>query len=228
MVGQKLTPAIKKKIKKDWHACFPHLTIREKRFSLSRIVGPLLITLGLDTKSYNNEYYPNFGVHNLCKSLDFLTRILDEPLRIIKTKAPDSLSFMRHEKGLYLEMAERMRQQIILPFEGPVSLSMIINAYQKYTDNRIVTIDQLEDPALIAAWAGQSDKAEQALEWGYQQLIRWDLTSEQLEEEGGSPEAWRDQMKERISKPEELRQICQQQIIQHNLTYIPQEPLILE
>ena len=227
-IGQKLTPTIKKKTKKDWHACFPDLIMENKSFGLSRLVGPLLITLGFGTKSFDNEYYPGFGVHNLCRDLDFLSSTLDGPLRIIKSRAPDSLSYNRHEQGLYLEMAERMRQQIILPYEGSISLSMITHAYKTYTDNRIVTMGQLEDPALIAAWAGQPDQAEEALDWGYHQLIRWNLTAEQLKEEGGSAEAWRDQMSQRISQPNVLHNICQRQIIQHHLTSIPQEPLLLE
>jgi len=226
----KITSSFKKKVKKDWHTQLPSFTIREKTFNLSRVVGPLLITIGFGVPRGNEDYEPNFGVHNLCNIEEALYSMLDEPLRTIRTNGPDSITVRGHEAGKYLEAAERMKTQAYLPLEGTISVSMIWEAYRKYhgIHPNSGLIDQLQDPALIAAWAGRPDIAQKALDWGYGEFLKWPENLQYDPDYGSSPEAWRASMEERIAHPEVLRKISKQEIIKHNLTYIPQEELIPE
>lgn len=221
----KITPAFKKRILKDWQACFPNLIIKPP-LSLSRRVGPLLLSVGFDIKSGRDQYYPGFGVHNLCNTIDFLTSTLNTPLRTIRTNAQDWLTVRSHEEGQYVEAAERMRQQAPLPLDGPISLNMIIEAYMKYVEKHgSTTIDLLQDPALIAAWAGQREVAERVLDWGYKDFATW---PEKSHEKRGGLEGWYKDMKERIAHPERLRAIVEEQVVFHKLEHIPMEELVID
>ena len=70
----------------------------------------------------------------------------------------------------------------------------------------------LQDPALIAAWAGQQEIAERALKWGYEQFSRG---APQFQGDAGGLEGWHKDMKERIAHPERLRAIVEEQIVLH-------------
>jgi len=194
---------------------------------LSRRVGPLLITLACGVKSGRENYYPEFGVHNLSYPLDFMTSTLNEPLRTLRTNAPDSLTVRAHEKGDYVEAAARMKVQALLPFEGPISLSMIIEAYQQYAIRMpaLCSASTFQDPALIAAWAGRAELAREMIEWGLKGISKW---SKDSQERLGGLHGWYKDMEARIADPQKLRQIVEEQVIFHKLTHIPEEELIID
>ena len=221
----KITPSFKKKILKDWQSCLTTLTIKPPG-ALSRRVGPLLISVGFGVARGSEYYEPGFSVHNLAQEMDFLTGILGEPLRSLRSNTPDWLTVRAHDKGDYVEAAGRMKAQARLPLEGPISLSMIVAAYRRYWEQHgSDTIDVIQDPALIAAWAGQDALAKELLEWGYQDFKTWPQESH---DKRGGLEGWRKDMEERISNPEKLRQIVEEQVIFHKLTHIPEEPLLID
>lgn len=214
----KITPAFKKRILKDWHVYFPSLTI-DPPLCLTRRVGPLLIYIGFDIKSGRDYYYPGFGVHNLCRPFDVLTRALSTDLE----GSPSHFSVWGHEEGRYIEAAERLRKQAPLPIEGPISLSMIIQAYKNYVKEKgSQTISLMQDPALIAAWAGQQSVAKEALQWGYEEFAQWEP---EWREDYGGLEGWHKDMKEKIADPEKLQSIAEEQVIFHKLEHIPMEEL---
>lgn len=221
----KITPSFKKKILKDWQAHIPTLTIKPPG-SLSRRVGPLLISVGFGVARGSEYYEPGFSVHNLAQEMDFLTGILGEPLRTLRSNAPDWLTVRAHDKGDYVEAAERMKAQARLPLDGPIPLSMIVAAYKKYREeHRLTTVKLIQDPALIAAWAGQGALAKELLEWGLEGFLTW---PQETQNEFGGPDGWRKDMEERISNPEKLRHIVEEQVIFHKLTHIPGEELIID
>jgi hypothetical protein len=215
-----LTPALKKKITRDWLEFFTGLGVK-KPMIFGRRVGPLLISIGLQPK-FGSEYYePGFSVHNLSREIDFLTANLDEPLRTIRTNAPDTLKVMFHDRN-YREAAERMRAQALLPLEGSVPLKTVIHVYKTYVAKHRYPelIDQLEDPAMIAVWAGEPELAQQALEWGYETLETW---SEPVQKGQGGVDAWRAKMEQIIANPEKLRAITRQEVEKHKLSHLPYE-----
>jgi hypothetical protein len=221
----KITPAFKKRVLKDWQVCFPTLVIKPP-LSLSRRIGPLLISIGFDIQSDRGNYYPGFGVHNLSSPRDFLISTLDTDLRTIRTNATDWVTVRGHEEGKYIEAAERMKQQSPLPLKGPISLNMVIKAYKKYTEEtRTMSISLVQDPALIAAWAGQKEIAEKALNWGYEQFS---TGGPQFQQDAGGLEGWYKDMKEKIAHPETLRAIVEEQVVFHKLSHIPMEELVID
>ncbi len=221
MSRAKITPAFRKRVLKDWHVFFPSLTI-DSPACLTRRVGPLLISLGFDVKSGREYYYPGVGVHNLCNPLDFMTSTLSTDLH----GSPSFFSVLGHHEGRYIEATERMRNQSPLALEGPISLSMIIKAYKNYTNSpRSKSISLIQDPALIASWAGQEKIAQEALNWGYNEFKTW---SERSHERHGSLEGWLKGMQEKISNPETLREIAEEQARFHKVDHIPMEELIID
>jgi hypothetical protein len=221
----KTPPSFRKVILRDWHECIPTLIIR-KPMAISRRAGPLLISIGFDVRGDREYYMQGFCAHNLSNPLDFLAAALDTPLRTIRTNAPDFLTVRGHEKEDYLEAAERMKKQALLPLEGPISLQMIIKAYKAYVAaGNSVSIRVVQDPALIAAWAGQNELAKDALEWGYKEFATWPELSHERQ---GGLNMWYKAMQEKIANPEKLRQIAEEQAIFHKVDHIPMEELIID
>lgn len=220
-----ITPKDRKQIVNDWLTCYPNLFIH-KPLSLCRRVRPLPLFIGFEVCRSRKPYSPGFGVHCLCTPLDFISSILDVPLRTAKTNAPDSLSIIGHNKGQYVEAAERMKNQARLPLEGPINLNQVIEAYKNYlAQGRPKTISLVEDPALIAAWAGQDKIARDTLEWGYQEFSTWSENSHERQE---GLDEWHEAMKEKIANPQKLCEIVNEQVIFHKLDHIPCEELIID
>ncbi|HUX79211.1 MAG TPA: hypothetical protein VMW10_05645 [Alphaproteobacteria bacterium] len=217
----KITPSFKKRILRDWNTCFPSL-LPDGTLSLGRRVGPLLLSVGFDVSRGREDYEPGVGVHNLSNSLDFLTSTLNTNLK----GSPSHITVRAHEEGRYIEAAERMKQQSPLPLEGPITLNMIVGAYEKYVEKEgSSVIDLLQDPALIAAWAEQKEKAEKALRWGYEEFAKWEP---EWRERYGGLEGWYKDMQERISNPAKLRAIAEEQAIFHKVDHIPMEELVID
>jgi hypothetical protein len=218
-----ITKPFLKKVADDWNRCFPNLTL-DNEFGLSRIVGPLLIYVGFDVISKNEEYYPQFGVHNLARRESYLTCMLSRPLRILQPKAASWLSLEGHDEGHYISLAEQMKKMAHLPLQGTVSVSMVFEAYKKYVARNIdfYLIDQFQDPALIAAWSGQLEKADECLEWGFGEFLKWE---EEAQKKYGGRDGWYTKMQQRIHDSEMLQRIVEEEIAKHGLTHIPREEL---
>ncbi|MBW8309453.1 MAG: hypothetical protein K0M45_07460 [Candidatus Paracaedibacteraceae bacterium] len=234
----KITATIKKKVKIDWQQQLPSLTAgaEPQRFYLSRLVGPLMIGISFDTKSFNNEYYPVFSAKTLLEVRDHLGRTLSKDLMNSRINiAGDKIDFIvsisvkRHEKGEYIEAAQLMKEQALLPLEGPISISMVADAYQQYAKRPGTSFQMalIQDPALIAAWGGRDDLAQKYLDWGYETYKDW-MANRRNPEIDDNPEEWLKTMQARIADPETLRQNVKEMIVKHKLGYLPQEDLILE
>lgn len=232
----KITAAFKKKVKQNWQEQIPSLIFDPKIFFVSRLVGPLNIRVSFDTKTFNNDYYPVFNVQNLSTIKDYLCQTMRSSLMNSRINAAGekitsvvSISMNRHEKGDYIEAANLMKEQARLPLEGGVSISIIWDAYQRYCieEPGYFSVSLLEDPALIAAWAGREDIARKSLDWGYETYKAWCATLQKPDPKH-NPDAWLAMMKKRIADPETLRRNVVEMIKKHKLEYLPQEELIPE
>ena len=171
-----ITPALKKKYKKDWNTLFANF-YAENYYVLSKRVGPIIISITFDVGSDREYYKPGFSVYNLCDPSDAITACLYDILRSERTNGLDFITVLGHESGKYITAAERMKSQYPFLNESPISLNQIIQAYKDYCQvhpnaNRL----HYSDPALIAAWAGKLDLAQELLEWGYNIFKKLPLT----------------------------------------------------
>jgi hypothetical protein len=66
--------------------------------------------------------------------------------------SPVYITVRAHEKGDYIETAQLMKEQALLTLEGPISISMIADAYQQYAKRPGTPFQMalIRDPALIA------------------------------------------------------------------------------
>lgn len=211
-----ITPTIRKRIIKDWQSSIPSMTI--DRYGIRRRVGPLLISVSFEVRSYKTAYVTEFCLHNLCYPQECLFAILSRELGVIER--------YEHEGGAYVDAARRMKEQALLPLEGPVSLSMIFEAYKNYLETqREINLPSIQDPALIAAWAGDDIKAREYLEWGTSVFETW---PEHVQLRRGPVDRWRQEMEHMIAHPEILRKTAEDQAILHKVAHIPEEELLLD
>lgn len=216
----KIDNKMKTKITNDWLTEFPgYKKVRPQAWK--KRVGPLCFNMGYDMGYLSIEYKIRGSYFNLSNPLDFTCANLSfEP----KSFHCFQIRWERHEQGRYKQAAQELREQAPIPLDGPVTLSQIINAYKNNPELEYLTSKrELEDPALIAAWAGKIDLAKELLDWAkpyYEK--RFNSPSSQNTEE------WYQSMLIRISNPEKLRQTVEEQVVFHKLTKIPCEKLIID
>jgi hypothetical protein len=213
----KIDRKMRTKITNDWLMEFPSYK-KFKPCAWKKRVGPLEFHAGYSV-DYGTNIKPGISYFNLSNPLEFMCANLS-----IEPKSRRySLTWLQHEKGLYKEAAAELRQLAPIPIEGSVTLSQIINAYKNYAGH-ITDERHFEDPALIAAWAGKKDLAEQCLEWGleaYQQ-------NRKVPYQGTSFGDWYQSMSKKIANPEALQKTVEEQVIYHKLTKIPYEELVID
>jgi hypothetical protein len=126
------------------------------------------------------------------------------------SKPPYSYIKPKEHKEEYLGAFESLKKQAWIPFEGPVTLDDIFNGYIKLAMSipiKLLPFSNAGTPSLVAAWAGEFDKAEQYLDWGCKILDEDDKPHKPL-----TRADFRKFHEEMISDPEYLRQLVEDNI----------------
>lgn len=126
----KLSPAIKEQITTDWKAPFPDLGIYKPMWLLRR-VGPLVSGICLERDSGNDAYRPTCHVHNLAKESATVSLSLADPLRTVKTGAPETIKAGFHHQW-FADAAVRLQRQAQIPLGGPIQLEDLIRTYRAH------------------------------------------------------------------------------------------------
>lgn len=216
-----ITPTLKRRILRDWHSHFLNWGKRKGYLGFEYLVGPLCVSIGFDARGGKNHYDVGFSVHNLSRERDGFYATLLEYLRTTYTGAPDSLAMRWHDKN-YSEAAERMKQQMILPYTSPITLSQVIEAYHSYiaqgkSCSGPTLINELADPPMLASWAGDLDRAQECLDWSFNYLKK--RPKEDHPAEG--LEAWYANIQKLIQDPESLRVTARSEVEKFGLQKIP-------
>lgn len=213
----KITGPMKTKITNDLLFEFPGYK-KENLASIAKRVGPLLISIGYEVR-YSTDIKIGCSLFNLSNGLERMCANLDT----IPKSRRDNITFEQHEKGLYKEAAAELKELFPIPLEGPVTLKQVFEGYKKYTSNpyAIRSERHYQDPALIAAWAGKLDKAQEYLDWGYDAYMAANIFKP-------DPKQWYKDMQQRITDPDALRKIVAEQIEHHKLGKIPYQELIVD
>lgn len=208
------TPALKKRVLREWHAYFSNWGV--KRMSFAYIVGPLSVDIGFEARIGYSSYLPGFSVHNLSRSSDFLVAGLDLDLKNIRSGGSRALILRWHDKN-YRDAVQHLKAQIPMPYNPPITLNDMIQAYRRYGDRpfHYPTQEDIEDSALICAWAGAPELAQDCLDWAR------DFYKEYRDKPKQGLDRWYDDMMARIADPETLRVTAREEIIKHKLTKIP-------
>ena len=217
----KIDAAKKRIIHKDWEAGFPSLK-KIKAGVFSKCVGPLSLRAAY---SFNNgtDYKPAYSTINMLN--------VEGGLYACMRKEPPSrrysITWAQHEKGLYKEAIKQLKaeSQKLLPLEGPITLSQIIHAYKNY-DDVVYGSYFYEDPALIAAWCGRPELAQELLDWGMEAFQEHYQVPVPLELE--TFENWYTLTQKRIQNPDALRALLGDEITRFKLEKVPYQDIIVD
>ena len=215
---------MKNKINSDWLKEFPEYK-KIGSGNMKKIYGPILMSVWYSFH-YGKEYRPTSCICNLLNAPDHLYAALSfEP----RSRRSD-LTWPQHEKGLYLEAVQELKNDGPLPLEGPLTLSQVLDAYKKYRGTGGFFQHELEDPSLILAWAGKIQRAKQVAEENFEGWHQR-LLDKYKDLDNPIPINPLDFLKEflpRLESQQALQKQLEEQIIRFKLDKIPRYDLIID
>lgn len=221
----KLTPPLKREITRDWNNEFPSLGIYEPMWLLRRI-GPIVMGICLDRDSSNECYLPTFHVHNLCSEISFVSLSLHICLTT-KKGAEESINTRDHSSR-YVDAAQRLSEQALLPFSGDLTLDQVLLAYHSYRMISPPAYSEdphlLSNPVLICSWAGQLEMARSLLVEAQEIVKQW---HPRIFKDYGDRVAWADSLAARFEDIDKIRRTADEHILAMNLTTIPNSQLVI-
>lgn len=217
MTLSKLTTADKKRITQDWNELFPSLGVYKPMHLINRI-GPILVGILLEVKSWNNSYIPTFHVHNLVRPFPVIT------LGLASTLNRQSVSLEFHEKK-HRELAKIMSKNLLIPLEGDVELDKVLSGFKKYIENPTFPfqIEVYEYMILVSAWCGNTVEVQKAIDLAKKETYNW---PEHVFARIGGVESWLNKLKEEASDSEKLKKICENQVIELKVDKLPSRNIL--
>lgn len=160
----KLTSPVRAQVTADWHKKFPGLGIYESMWMLRRC-GPLVNGILLDRKTGNTAYQPIWHVTMLGTGSDNLSLTLDTPLSLNRHGVSDDIRMLFHNESKVDVAAVRIKEQALLPLEGPLSKSQVLAAYRdfmtrKFWYNTVSPHLLFGDKVRLHAWCGNASEAK--------------------------------------------------------------------
>ena len=195
-----------------------------KPLHLLRRAGPLLIGIVLERDSSNLSYRPTFHVHSLTSDFSEVSLTMSQALSTVRTNAPETIDVVRHD-AKHREAAERLSKQAALPLSGDLLLSTVVAAYQAYL-RRPTTHYQpelYEDIALISAWLGEAEQASRVIEEATCAIGSW---PENILEAIGGLEEWIAALRDRASRPDEVRADVERRAEHLGVSAVPRAALL--
>ncbi|WP_421379610.1 hypothetical protein ACOJQI_15880 [Bacillus salacetis] len=211
MTRSKIRIADKRQITSDWQQTIPSLGVYKPMHLLNR-VGPLLVGVLLEVKSDNENYLPTFHVHNLLQSFPVVSLGLNYEASPITVAGHQSKHF-----GSAMDIIN----QAIIPLEGDLHLTTVLNAYEKYyKKNTGGYFHQyiFEDIVLLSAWCGDKQKIDKGLEFAENNMSQW---PEHVLNRLGGLKKWLTTLEEKAQNQTELLTILESQIIELKVSHIP-------
>lgn len=219
----KLTNIVQQRITKEWNDEFPALGVYQQLHLLRR-VGPILMGIALQRDSGNSSYRPTFHVHNLCVKCSVVSLALYTALQTKGVAV--SIDVERHEKE-YKYAAQRMRAEALLPLAGDVTTAQVVEAYKTFQSRATPVYrddpNLYRDMALMYAWAGCREKAQEIVYNGKSTMEKWPSV---LRERIGGLVEWVDKMLVLIDRPDDLQRTVKQQIMALNVDKLPVSRLL--
>lgn len=119
-------------------------------------LGPLIT--GIYLKVVRNMYYtPVAYVHNLCSEESNIITSLE--------CTSETIELEKHEER-YMFSAERLKNKLLIPLKGDVSIDKIIEGYKSFLSNpRRKSFEEYKDIALVCGWYGEKKILDDILEY---------------------------------------------------------------
>ena len=225
----------KKSLIKDWAKHFPEMAIVNKRTSIFKRVGPLILSITLyTTRSFTDSYYVGFRIKHLLfnypKEEFFFQDIID-------ARNHPYIDVIAHKEGHYVDLIEMIREQFWLPLEGEITFAQICRIF----DSIRVILQGFPDPRpLLCAWAGEAEAAQQYYEKvlnmfknkedkEIQQAIAYRVTGGKIFNVGDVAlweKMFTEQVQDYIKHPEKLRAIVKTNVENFGLGSIPYQDIV--
>jgi hypothetical protein len=221
----KLTTAARRRITADWLKEFPDLGEYKPLWMLRR-VGPLLEGIVLDRTSSNDEYRPTFHVHCLLKDFSDVTLTLAHPLLTERTRSPESVSVLYHDKRC-VDAARTLERQSPLALAGDLRLSDVVEAYRRFAYRPGIHYDAhllYADMAKLCAWFDDRDQASAVIAEGAAIVEGWPLA---IRSEIGGVESWRSQLENAVADRKGQRELMDRQVQELELQKLPVASMIV-
>ena len=191
---------------------------------LLRRVGPILHGICLYRKLGGEIYLPIAHVHSLTSNLSFMTLTLDQSLLTERAKTPDHIE-VKHHEAKWLEASERLRKQVVLPFDGDLKLSDLAGAYKQWATLPYFEFNpgRFQDMILIHAWCGQIEIARKLL-WESTKIIKtWpQYVKDKFEELDG----WENTLSAQIEDPKLIEKTIEENALRFKVENLPVYRLI--
>jgi hypothetical protein len=209
---EKMTPAARKKITADWAALFPGMGVSSPMMLLRRS-GPLLTGICLNTGSGGSNYVPTWFVHNLTVPQPAILLSLSRKVR------HEYIQGNHHERR-YREIAERLREEALLPFEGDLELKQVLQACEAYREAPLGRQDpflyQLQ--ASLAGWGGAMEDVDQIVEDARRVMATWPA---RIGERLGGTEPWLAKLLVLARSRAQLEATARAEIVKHKVDKVP-------
>lgn len=203
----------KKQITDDWQLFFPELR-KSKLLGLDNRLGPLIT--GIYLKVIRNTYYtPVFYVHNLCREYSSLTTSLE--------CSSETIALEKHEER-YIFSAERLKDKLLIPIKGDVSIDKIIEGYKLFLSNpRRKSFEEYKDLALVCGWYGEKKILDNILDYIWDNVQR-EKNHPFFREDG--IKGWFEKICRESNDREKLHEICEKEIKKHKVEKLPYRNII--
>jgi hypothetical protein len=225
-------------ISNDWAEMFPEYK-KYRKGIFSKVVGPFEFSVFIELWSHKEKYRSSSCISPFLTKTDIMGAFLTT-----ETMTNGSIGWQGHTMHkLHLKAADYLREHTPFPLEGPVTVSQVLNAYEKAAGKRGFYIEDAEAPALLCGWLGRPELAPQWIEWGREKyLASYKKNMAYKESIKGTPEderytvkttleyidQWTEEIHQRVRDTEYLRQLVEDQIKKFKYDKFPRYDLIVD
>ena len=222
----RLTQTLALKITNDWSAQFPALQ-RYKPMLLARRVGPLVQGICLDRSSGGTSYRPTTFLHCLCTASSFISLAMGQRLLSKRHQVEESISVQFHDNHV-IDAPQRLREACLLPLEGDLTLSEVLDAYHRYRSTTNIDsqypIFLFRDAVLLASYLDKRELAIDLLDNYHQEMRTWPA---HILSRWGGVDSWRNAVAHAANDRSAIVGTVEREIDRHKLTHLPAAALLL-
>lgn len=214
--SNRLTPALRKQITRDWQSSFPQLGLY-RPMHLMRRTGPILIGVLLQANDSNRTYRAIAHVHNLAREFPTVSLTLAE-------EVPHEYVKVEWHDAKFRGLAERLRGVSRVPLEGAVRYSVVLKGYWEYIESPKgrFQIPLLEDAIRLAACSGDEALIRETSDHVGSIADAW---GEATFSRAGGRAKWMSRLQETAKDRKALLETAEREAHRHKATDLPWEDL---
>lgn len=220
MDRERLTPATKRQITRDWASALPTLTVWKPMW-LVRRHGPMLYGLCLDGAAQPDAYIPTVFTHCLANPFPAISLTGNAPVPD-RVGTSTKVRWMSHGEK-FGPMAQFLAQRHPPLQNGALGLDALLEHYRAYLrgdygKNNQWMVGHFTAMALSAAWMGQLDVAQRVLDRAAAIMQSWPLS---VRTALGTVAEWEQALRIEVKNPATLAANVAAEVIKHKVDLLP-------